>query len=102
MDNRIYQMLSLCQKAGKLVTGEFATKEAVLSKTAHLVIVATDASNNTKKLFNDKTSYRSIPCVTWGTKEAIGDRVGKNPRAVIAIVDENFAKKIEELIGLSK
>lgn len=94
-------MLSLCQKAGKLVTGEFAAKEAVLNQTAYLVIVATDASNNTKKLFNDKTSYRNIPCVQWGTKEEIGDRVGKNPRAVIAIVDENFARKIKELIGES-
>ena len=101
MDSRIYQMLSLCQKAGKLVTGEFAAKEAVLNQTAYLVIVATDASNNTKKLFNDKTSYRNIPCVHWGTKEEIGDRVGKNPRAVIAIVDENFARKIKELIGES-
>nr|WP_302595264.1 ribosomal L7Ae/L30e/S12e/Gadd45 family protein [uncultured Cellulosilyticum sp.] len=101
MDSRIYQMLSLCQKAGKLVTGEFAAKEAVLNQTAYLVIVATDASNNTKKLFNDKTSYRNIPCVQWGTKEEIGDRVGKNPRAVIAIVDENFARKIKELIGES-
>ena len=54
-----------------------------------------------KKLFNDKTSYRNIPCVQWGTKEEIGDRVGKNPRAVIAIVDENFARKIKELIGES-
>ncbi len=99
MDNRIYQMLSLCQKAGKLVTGEFAAKEAVLSYTAYLVIVATDASNNTKKLFNDKASYRKIPCVEWGTKEEIGNKVGKNPRAVIAIVDENFANKIKELIG---
>lgn len=102
MDSRIYQMLSLCQKAGKLVTGEFAAKEAVLSKSAYLVIVATDASNNTKKLFNDKTSYRKIPCVEWGTKELIGDKVGKNPRAVIAIVDESFAKKIKELIGRGK
>lgn len=101
MVSRIYQMLSLCQKAGKLVTGEFAAKEAVLNQTAYLVIVATDASNNTKKLFNDKTSYRNIPCVQWGTKEEIGDRVGKNPRAVIAIVDENFARKIKELIGES-
>lgn len=101
MNSRIYQMLSLCQKAGKLVTGEFAAKEAVLNQTAYLVIVATDASNNTKKLFNDKTSYRNIPCVQWGTKEEIGDRVGKNPRAVIAIVDENFARKIKELIGES-
>ena len=54
MNNRIYQMIALCQKARGLVTGEFACKKAVLEKEAQLVIVATDASNNTKKLFQDK------------------------------------------------
>lgn len=98
MENRIYQMIALCQKARGLVTGEFACKKAVLEKEAQLVIVATDASNNTKKLFGDKTSYRQIPCVQWGTKEQLGNRLGKEPRAVIAIVNTNFAAKIGQMI----
>lgn len=98
MENRIYQMIALCQKARKLVAGEFACKKAVLEKEALLVIVATDASKNTKKLFNDKTSYRNIECVEWGTKENLGSTLGKEPRAVIAIVDINFATKIGQMI----
>ena len=99
MENRIYQMLALCQKARGLVAGEFACKKAVLEKEAKIVIVATDASNNTKKLFGDKTSYRQIPCVQWGTKEQLGNRLGKEPRAVIAIVDTNFATKIGQMMS---
>lgn len=99
MENKIYQMLALCQKARKLVAGEFACKQAVLGQESYLVIVAIDASNNTKKLFKDKSSYRSIPCVEWGTKEQLGKILGKEPRAVVAIVDENLAKKISEMIS---
>lgn len=99
MENRIYQMIALCQKARGLVAGEFACKKAVLDREAQIVIVATDASNNTKKLFGDKTSYRQITCVQWGTKEQLGSILGKEPRAVIAIVDTNFAAKIGQMIG---
>lgn len=98
MENRIYQMIALCQKARKLVAGEFACKQAVLEKQAMLVIVATDASDNTKKLFKDKASYRNINYIEWGTKEDLGNKIGKDPRAVIAIVDNNFAEKISQMI----
>lgn len=98
MESRIYQMIALCQKARKLVAGEFACKQAVLQKEAQLVIVAIDASNNTKKLFGDKSSYRQIPCVEWGTKEKLGSILGKDSRAVIAIVDVGFATKISQMI----
>lgn len=99
MENRIYQMIALCQKARGLVAGEFACKKAVLEKEAKMVIVAIDASNNTKKLFGDKTSYRQMTCVQWGTKEKLGNILGKEPRAVIAIVDTNFATKISQMMN---
>ena len=99
METRIYQMLGLCQKARLLAAGEFAAKEAVLEKKAYLVIVAEDASVNTKKLFHDKTSYRNISCVDWGTKERLGSILGKEPRAVVAVLDEKLSLKIKEMIG---
>ena len=101
MENKIYQMIGLCQRAGKLATGEFAAKKAVLDKKAFLVVVAIDSSNNTKKLFNDKTSYRNIACKEWGTKERLGGVLGKEARAAIAILDENFANRIAEMIETS-
>lgn len=99
MESRIYQMLGLCQKARKLAAGEFAAKQAVLDKAAYLVIVATDASDKTKKLFHDKSSYRNIPCVEWGTKEELGKILGKEQRAVVALLEENFANKVETMIS---
>lgn len=99
MRHKIYQMLGICQKAGKIAAGEFAAKEAVLGKKAYLVIVAEDASKNTKKLFHDKSSYRNIVCMEWGTKEQLGSILGKEPRAVIALLDENLAEKVREMIG---
>ena len=46
-------LLGLAAKAGKVVSGEFATENAVKSGKAFLVLTAEDASNNTRKKFND-------------------------------------------------
>ncbi|MGL4737493.1 MAG: L7Ae/L30e/S12e/Gadd45 family ribosomal protein [Cellulosilyticaceae bacterium] len=97
-NQRIYQLLGLCQKARKLVSGEFSVKQAVLSEETHLVIVSTDASDNTKKFFHDKCSYRKIPQVLWGTREAMGQILGKEERVVVGILDEKLAQKMLTMI----
>ncbi|MGL4798515.1 MAG: L7Ae/L30e/S12e/Gadd45 family ribosomal protein [Cellulosilyticaceae bacterium] len=97
-NQRIYQLIGLCQKGRMLVSGEFAVKQAVLDKQVHLVIVAEDASNNTTKLFTDKCAYRSIECVKWSTKVELGRILGRDARAVIGIIDQKLAEKINDMI----
>ena len=55
-DKKIFSMFGLAARAGKIASGEFQTETAVKSQTAYLVVVAEDASDNTKKLFHDKCS----------------------------------------------
>jgi ribosomal protein L7Ae-like RNA K-turn-binding protein len=90
-------MLSLCQKAGKLLSGEFQCEQAVKSGNAKMIIIAKDASINTKKLFQDKCRYRNIPLYELGTKERLGKTIGKEQRASLAIIDENFYRKLRQL-----
>ena len=54
-------LLGLAAKAGKVVSGEFATENAVKSGKAFLVLTAEDASNNTRKKFNDMCTYYEVP-----------------------------------------
>ena len=42
-------MLGIAAKSGSVVSGEFSTEKAVKEGRAYLVIVAGDASENTKK-----------------------------------------------------
>ena len=48
MDKK-WGLVSLCQKAGALVSGEYATMEAIKAGKAFLVLLAADASAGTKK-----------------------------------------------------
>ena len=52
--DRILSLLGLSARSRNLVSGEFSTEKAVKAGKAELVIVSSDASDNTKKLFSDK------------------------------------------------
>ena len=100
-DKKILSLFGLAARAGRIASGEFQTETAVKDQTAYLVIVAEDASENTKKLFSDKCSFYKVPVITLGTKEELGHSIGKEFRASLAVLDEGFAsavmKKIESL-----
>ena len=72
-------------------SGEFQTEDAVKKGSAMLVIVAEDASANTKKLFHDKCSYYEVPVYEYGTKEELGWAIGRNLRSSVGVCDAGLA-----------
>ena len=96
-NNRILSLLGLSQKAGKIKSGAFATTDAVKSFKAWLVIIATDASDNTKKEFTNMCSFYEVPCWEYSTKEELGASIGKEERSVVAVCDEGFAKSLDKI-----
>ncbi len=97
--SKAYSMISLANKAGKLVTGEDAVRNSVRSGKVKLVIVSEDASDNTKKRFRNTAAYYNIAFVTWGMKEELGSCIGKSDRSVLGITDENFSRSLKEKLG---
>ena len=94
--NRVLAMVGMAMKAGKIVSGEFATEKAVKTGKAFLVIVSEAASENTKKMFRNMCTYYEVPMYTYGTKEELGHSMGKEFRASLAVTEEEFAKSIEK------
>lgn len=94
-------MISLAARAGNVVSGEFATEKAIQKMKARLVIVSTDASDNTVKKFTDKCDFYKIPIYIYGTKESLAHAMGKEIRASLAITDSGMAEairvKLEEM-----
>ncbi len=101
-ENKVYSLLGLCQKAGKLVSGEFAVENAIKSGSACVVIVSSDASENTAKKFRDKCDYYSVPIFAFGNKEMLGHAIGKEVRTSIAITDNGFAKTLQKNLQLDE
>ena len=90
--NKVLSLLGLAFRSGNLVSGEFATREAVRKKAATLVIVANDASDNTKKMFANQCKHYQVPFYCGGFKRgAWAIAIGKEFRASIAVTDQGFA-----------
>ena len=85
-------------KAGRTASGVFCTEKEVMSGNAELVIVAGDASDNTKKKFKNMCDYYHVPVCFYGDKDTLGHAMGKQFRASLAILDEGFANVIRKHI----
>lgn len=100
MNDKILSLLGLAARGRNLVSGEFSTEKAVKQGKAALVIVSSEASDNTRKMFTNMCTFYKTPIYFYGTKEALGRAVGKEMRASIAVTDqgmaENIIKRLEE------
>jgi len=97
--NKILALLGLATKAGKVVSGEFATENGIKDGKVRLVVVAKDASDNTKKLFKDKGAFYKVPVYEYGLKDEIGHAIGKEMRASIGVTDQGFSKRLNEMFS---
>ncbi len=94
--NKVLSLIGLATKAGKTASGEFLTEREVKSGRAALVIVAGDASENTKKKFRNMCDYYKVPIYFYEDKDTLGHAMGKQFRASLAVLDEGFAKGIRK------
>ncbi len=97
--NKALSMLGMAKRAGFVVSGEFSTERAVKIGEAHLVVVASDASDNTKKMFRNLCTYYGVPCCIGTEKGLLGHAIGQQMRASLAVTDENFAGRIKLLMN---
>lgn len=97
--DKVLSMIGLATKAGKIVSGEFSTEKVIKAGKACLVLVADDASANTKKMFTNMCTYYKVPMYCYGTKESLGHAMGKELRASVALTDSGFSKAIEKHIN---
>ena len=100
MRNKAGALLGLCAKAGKVESGEFAAENVIKKNRAYLAVLASDASENTKKKFSNMCAYRHIPCIETGDdKEQLGRRIGRQMRSVAAVCDRNLAEAIRAAVN---
>ena len=59
------------------------------------MIVAGDASENTKKKFRNMCEFYQVPIYFYKDKDTLGHAMGKEFRASLAILDEGFADGIQ-------
>ncbi len=93
--NKVLGLLGLAKKAGQLEVGEEPTGAAARAKDARLLLIASDAADNSYRRlrhFADAGAclYAKLPC----TKDELGSALGRTSCAMVAVTDVGFAEAI--------
>lgn len=91
-ENKLFSLLGLAQKAGKIASGDAKVQKTVKAGQAKLLIVASDASELTQKSYRDMASFYHVQLIAKFTKDQLGLAVGKGKRAALVVMDDGFSK----------
>ena len=95
MDNKALNYLSLARKGGLAELGEEPVGDAARAGKAYAIVVASDASDHTWRRAKSFAAGTQQQCVRLPfTKEELGQALGKEYRASLAVLDENMAKAL--------
>ncbi len=97
MNDKLFRMIGLANRAGKVETGEAKAEDRIRHKKSKLVIISEDASENTVKKFQNLCKSNNIKLIKAGNREILGNYCGRDFAVVISVGDEGFAKTIREL-----
>ena len=100
MENRkkVLNLLGLATRAGKTASGEFMTEKAIKSGKAYLVIVSEEASDNTKKMFENQCKHYQVlqgSRVPVRHERRAGTRDGKRDESVSGRFGFRFCKGVK-------
>ncbi len=97
--DKLLALLGLAQRAGMLAAGSASVRALITKKKVKLLIVAEDAALATKKDFLTLADTNSVPLIEISSKRELGVALGKTPKAVVAVLDTNIAKRVQELMA---
>lgn len=98
MKQSLLNFLGLAMRAGKVKSGESVILTEIKKQRLYLVLIASDASENTIKTLTNKCKSYHIPYRLISNRYELGEAVGKEARVNIGITDQGFAKKLISMI----
>jgi len=98
--DKVLGMLGLAKKAGKLEVGEEPVAAAARAKDARLLILASDAAENSyRRLRHFADAGACLYAKIDATKEQLGRAVGRTQCAMVAITDIGFAESVAKKLA---
>ncbi|MEE3419673.1 MAG: ribosomal L7Ae/L30e/S12e/Gadd45 family protein [Lachnospiraceae bacterium] len=91
---RVFGYLGLAKRAGKLVSGEMMAEDTIRRGKARYVLIAGDASENTRSKFHRMCTAHDTPVSDFADRESLGHAVGTEYRSVCVMTDEGLARAV--------
>ena len=102
MVDKLLNLIGLAKKAGKLEVGEEPVGAAARSKHARLILIASDAADNTRRRALHFGEAGECICLEIPpTKEDLGRALGRTSCALLALTDIGFAEAVAKKLAES-
>lgn len=93
MNEKTRGFLGLAMKAGALAVGDGRATERIRRGEAHLIIISSDASENTRKKYGNMSDFRQVPILTLDIDRfELGSLLGRDFAVTLAVCDKGFAE----------
>lgn len=93
MIERINGYLGLARRANRLALGETALYQCRMNK-AKLLLIASDASDNTRNKAMQVAKTTNVPYRFYLTKTEFGALLGKGSVAILALLDKGISEQV--------
>lgn len=96
----ILKFIGLAMRAGAVVSGFDAVASEIRRGNGKLIITAQDISANTMNKLLDLAMKidRDMPdCYSFGTRDKLGQAIGRPDRAILLILNDGFANKLSAM-----
>lgn len=97
------RVVGLLQSAGRsrqLAVGSLAVRGALERGRAELLVVAVDAQASADTAWV-RQAVSAGQAVAWGTKDTLGDAVGRGQAGVVAVLHDRLARELRRSIALA-
>ena len=98
---RLRGLLVSAQRAGCLIAGTDAVGRVIDSGSAHCVVVAEDA-RAAAQAPRIAQAGAAGKVVVWGTKDELGDVLGRGPTGVVALTDRGFSEAVTRAVSIAR
>lgn len=96
-EQKILSYIGISRKAGFCTVGTELTADGIRSCRVRLAVLASDASENTKKRITNACAYHKIPLITALDSERLGKISGRSaPISAVGITDKGLCEAIEK------
>lgn len=91
------RMLGLAERAGMVIPGTGRVREAVRSGRVRLVLLASDASRNSRDKLEPLLRAVGLGYAVIADRARLGAAVGRAPLSAVAVTDAAMARRIDAL-----
>ena len=94
IEQRAMNLLSMAARGRRIVSGALMAEDVLKRKQGTFLLLAQDASEETKTKFIRMAAQLKVPTAELLTMQQLGHCLGKEYRAVAVLIDRGFADRL--------